>query len=264
MTVTPAPARPLLLVTNDDGVAAAGLWDLAGAVAGLGDLAVVAPAREQSWTGRAHRSDPGGGDGLRSVVARPHPAPAGVDDLRCCLAVAATPARCVRLALDGLGLRPALVVSGVNPGSNVGGLVTASGTLGAAWEAAGDGIPAVAFSRPERTAAGQQDALHAQVRRVVERVLAVGLPAGAAVLNVNLPADVRDDTGWAVTTTATASVYGHRFTPSAQDDGSTVWGLEFVLREAGHADPGSDLAALREGAVSLTFLPARHGMSVTW
>ena len=84
--------RPLLLVTNDDGVDAPGLWDLVAAVDGLGDIAVIAPAREQSWAGRAHRSDPD---------------PAAADDA-----------------------------------------IHTSGTVGAAWEAAGSEVPALAFSRP--------------------------------------------------------------------------------------------------------------------
>jgi 5'-nucleotidase len=197
------------------------------------------------------------------VVSR-ETAPPGDVDLVCCHAVAATPARCVRLALDGIGLRPAVVLSGINSGSNVGALVTASGTLGAAWEAAGDRLPAVAFSRPERMHSAQRRGVGAHVRAVVERVLRSGLPQGAAVLNVNLPLEVDADAPWVVTTSSAASLYGHRMSPGAQDDGSTLWALDFLLHEAADAEPGSDLGALRDGNVSLTFLPSRHGLAVSW
>ncbi|MBI4942182.1 MAG: 5'/3'-nucleotidase SurE [Actinobacteria bacterium] len=258
-------ARPLLLVTNDDGIAAHGLWDLVRAVAGLGDVAVVAPAREQSWTGRAHRSDPDetGTDPVTAVVSREVAAPEDVEPA-CCHAVAATPARCVRLALDGLGLRPAVVLSGINSGSNVGALVSASGTLGAAWEAAGDLLPAVAFSRPERMDRTQVPVMLAHVRSVVGRVLSDGLPAGAAVLNVNFPSEVAADAPWTTTTTSGTSLYGHRMTPGPQDDGTTRWALDFLLHEVAHVEPGSDLEALRDGSVSLTFLPSRQGLTATW
>jgi len=257
--------RPLLLVTNDDGIGAPGLWDLVRAVSRLGDVAVVAPVREQSWTGRAHRSDPdeAGTDLVSAVVSRGI-SPLEAIELVSCHAVAGTPARCVRLALDGLGLRPAVVLSGINSGSNVGALVTASGTLGAAWEAAGDLVPAVAFSRPERMDAAQIPAVLEHVRAVVERVLRSGLPAGAAVLNVNVPIEVAADAPWAVTTSSAASLYGHRMTPAARYDGATVWALDSLLHEAAHIEPGSDLAALRDGNVSLTFLPARHGLAASW
>jgi broad specificity polyphosphatase/5'/3'-nucleotidase SurE len=101
-------------------------------------------------------------------------------------------------------------------------------------------------------------------RAVVEKVLRSGLSADAAVLNVNLPKTLGAGARWTVTTTSTTALYGHCMTPAEEHDGSTTWSLEFLLREAARVEPGSDLAVLRHGDVSPTFLPARHGLTVEW
>ena len=122
----------LLLVTNDDGVHAAGLAALAGALADLGDVHVIAPEREQSACGHAltlHRP-------LRVVEIRDR-----------WFAVNGTPSDCVNLGVLGfLPERPVLVVSGINHGSNLGDDVTYSGTVSAAMESTLLGVPSLAVS----------------------------------------------------------------------------------------------------------------------
>lgn len=263
MTHQPETGRPLLLVTNDDGIDAPGLWDLVRAVDGLGDLAVVAPASEQSWAGRAHRSDPGTApveELIRTVRSTERQPPGSAPALRCCVAVACTPARCVRLALTGMGLRPTLLLSGINPGSNGGALLTTSGTLGAAWEAAGSGVPAVAVSRPVPVDGPQTPQVMDQLRAVVAHVLQEGMPEDTAIVNVNFPAALSARPRWVVTRSSTRSQYRHLMTPRPPVDGVTTWDLEFRLEEADDPEPGSDLAVLREGDIGLTLLPARHGL----
>jgi 5'-nucleotidase len=166
------------------------------------------------------------------------------------------------VALDGLGVRPTLVLSGINPGNNVGALLTASGTLGAAWEAADSGIPAMAFSRADETAFLDPSALAGHVRDLVARGLRHGLPSGSAILNANFPSHVTPSTGWALTTTATGSLYGHVVVRAEEGGGRTIWDLTVKRNAPSAIEEGSDLAALLAGLVSLTFLPRRVGVLV--
>src|SRR3990172_5463675 len=120
----------VILVTNDDGVHAAGLVALAAALDELGEVYVVAPDREQSAVGHAltlHRP-------LRVTQ---------LGERR--FAVNGTPSDCVNLAVLGLlPGRPVLVAAGINHGSNLGDDVTYSGTVSAALEGAPLGGPAIA------------------------------------------------------------------------------------------------------------------------
>src|SRR5215468_7919820 len=161
----------VILVTNDDGVHAAGLAALAAALEDLGDVYVVAPDREQSAVGHAltlHRP-------LR--VDR-------VGDRR--FAVNGTPSDCVNLGVLGLLPEPpVLVASGINHGSNLGDDVTYSGTVSAAMEGTLLGVPSMAVSHVDGDATGFEVA--GQVARLVAaRVLVEGLPA-KTLLNVNVP-----------------------------------------------------------------------------
>src|SRR5438477_487774 len=122
----------VLLVTNDDGVHAAGLAALAEALEPLGEVWVLAPEREQSACGHAltlHRP------------LRPHQ----VGERR--FSVNGTPSDCVNLGVLGfLPERPALIASGINHGSNLGDDVTYSGTVSAAMEGTLLGVPSLAVS----------------------------------------------------------------------------------------------------------------------
>ncbi len=161
----------VILIANDDGIHAAGLAALEGALAPLGDVYVVAPDREQSAVGHAltlHRP-------LR--VDR-------VGERR--FAVNGTPSDCVNLGVLGLLPEPpVLVVSGINHGSNLGDDVTYSGTVSAAMEGTLLGVPSMAVSQLEGDAGGFEGA-----RRIAElvaaRVLVEGLPA-KTLLNINVP-----------------------------------------------------------------------------
>src|SRR5262245_61886880 len=126
--------RPILLVTNDDGVHARGLHLLREALLPLGHVVVVAPTNEQSATSHAITID-------RPLRHLQH-----ATDVH---SIDGTPADCVYLALFEprfLPRRPALVVSGVNHGNNLGTSVFYSGTIAGAREGALRGIPAIAFS----------------------------------------------------------------------------------------------------------------------
>lgn len=139
-TTTEAPAEPLrVLVTNDDGVGAAGIDALVQGlltIEGL-EVTVVAPLENQSGSGGSTTEGPL--TATQTTTASGYPA----------TAVAGFPADTIVWALDqgGIAFVPDLVVSGINEGQNIGPLVDVSGTVGAARAAALRGIPAIAASQ---------------------------------------------------------------------------------------------------------------------
>ena len=161
---------PVLLVTNDDGIHAAGLAALARAVEGLGEVHVLAPEREQSACGHALTLH-------RPLRVEP------LGERR--FSVNGTPSDCVNLSVLGfLPERPVLVLSGINHGSNLGDDVTYSGTVSAAMEGTLLGIPSIAVS----LASGHDFEDAGRIARLVAmRVLVSGLP-DKTLLNVNVPA----------------------------------------------------------------------------
>ncbi|MEL6151305.1 MAG: 5'/3'-nucleotidase SurE [Chloroflexota bacterium] len=128
--------RPLIMFTNDDGIASPGLWTVAQAFADLAEVLIVAPMKQQSGTGRSLPNDTTG-----AVIAQEgKPLPA--------FAVDGTPAQAVQHGVMEIAMRkPSLIISGINYGENTGNGVTISGTVGAAFEAASFGIPAIAVSQ---------------------------------------------------------------------------------------------------------------------
>ena len=164
-------ATPLILVSNDDGIHSEGITALAEALRPLGEVVVVAPDREQSAMSHAltlHRP-------LRVNARGPG-----------CWAVDGTPTDCVNLAINGiLPRKPALVVSGIIPGANLGDDVTYSGTVSAAMEGTLLGVASIAMSL-----VGRQEHVFAAAARfaagLAERVLREGLPPDT-LLNVNVP-----------------------------------------------------------------------------
>jgi len=160
-----------ILVTNDDGIAAPALYLLRQELAGLGKVHIVAPDRDQSAMSHALTLQ------RPFRIDRPEPDVYAIDG---------TPTDCVVAGMHGLLPEPpALVVSGVNRGANMGDDVFYSGTVAAAIEGAMQGVPAIAVSL---VTSGRGDYAYACgfVRRLVEVVLKEGLPP-KCVLNVNVP-----------------------------------------------------------------------------
>lgn len=161
-----------ILVANDDGILSPGLQMLADACEGIGLVTVVAPDREQSAQSHA------------LTMSRPL-RPVRRSDRS--WQVDGTPTDCVLLALEALmPERPALVLSGINHGPNLGEDVLYSGTVSAAMEAVVLGIPGVAISfagRDEHLLSGYRDLVAALVRRIA------ALPdfPRNTLLNINLP-----------------------------------------------------------------------------
>ncbi len=157
-------ARPLILVSNDDGITSRGILNLVNVMKELGEVIVVAPDGPQSGMGHAITV----GDTLRlneSFIFE------GVRAFEC----SGTPADCIKMARHFVlkdERQPDVVVSGINHGSNTSISVLYSGTMSAAIEGAIEGVPAIGFS--------------------LEQVLKKGLPKGVA-LNVNIPAKKNDN-----------------------------------------------------------------------
>ena len=179
--------RPLILITNDDGIRSRGLLAAASACDPLGDLLIVAPAHQQSAVGRSKPPSSSGRifEELLLVNGRQITG----------YAIEGTPAQVVEYAFVELADRvPALVVSGINFGENIGEGITTSGTVGAALEAASFGLPALATSLqtdPKNyfTHDAELDFAVAAhfVRQVAAAVLTHGLPAGAELLKIDVP-----------------------------------------------------------------------------
>lgn len=162
----------LILLSNDDGIEAAGLRALEAAMADLGEVWTVAPATEQSAKSHAltmHEPLRVTSHGERRY------------------AVSGTPADSVYLAAHHLLPRkPDLVVSGINRGSNLSNDVMYSGTVAAAREAASFDIPSVAVSLWARSRDPNWGTAQKVARRVVEETIRRGLPGGI-LLNLNVP-----------------------------------------------------------------------------
>jgi 5'-nucleotidase len=196
---------PLIVLVNDDGIRSPGLRALAQAIRSIGEVLIVAPRDQQTSTGR---SLTGGG------VAEPVDFPIDGKRVRA-FAVAASPAMAVRYAiLVYAERRPALVVSGINYGENVGSGVTISGTVGAALEAASMGFPVLAVSRVVHakyhfTHSGEIDFAVAAhfARKFARRILEHGMPRGADVVNLNVPENARATTPWRWTRVSRRNYY---------------------------------------------------------
>lgn len=166
-----------ILLTNDDGIYAPGLWVLYRHLAAEHRVTVIAPDRERTAVGHGITLN----EPLRARQVTVNGGERG-------LAVSGTPADCIKLgvgAILGADERPDVVVSGINPGANLGVNINYSGTVAAAREAALHALPAVAVSLLGR--AGRHYATAARfVAGLLPRMAAQGLPFGTC-LNVNVP-----------------------------------------------------------------------------
>jgi len=244
--------KPLILITNDDGIDSPGLAALAPALEPLGDLLIVAPFKQQTSMGRS-RSQEEGRDGrlfTREITAGGKSWPA--------FAVNATPALVVDHALQQLADRPvSLVVSGINYGENVGSCVTVSGTIGAALEAADHGIPAIAASL-EHDHSGPHDdlpdidfsvAAHF-VQLFAGRLLTMTLPEDVDLLKIDIPSSARVGSPWMVTHQDSLAYYQPRV-----EHGRDAFAGDNIFihwqQKGQYNEHGSDAYALAKGIISV-------------
>ena len=220
-----------ILVTNDDGVGAAGIAALAAALKPLGQVTVVAPATEMSAS--AHSL----------TLTRPlrvKTISKGV------YSVDGTPTDCVYLAIyEILGREVDLVVSGVNWGWNLGDDITYSGTVAAALEGTLLGVPSFAISR-ERSKPMSYARAAIFARALARRIHDHGLPK-SIYLNVNVPAGALRGV---VVARQGRRMYQDVILPEAGEGGETLY------RIGGYPEweeqPGSDISAFRSGYITIT------------
>lgn len=168
--------RPLILITNDDGVTAKGLKELSEVMRLFGDVVVVAPDRHMS--------------GMSNAITVDHPIRVnkivdeeGYQVFKC----SGTPVDCVKLAFHHLlDRKPDFVVSGINHGANSSISVMYSGTMGGALEGCIHGIPSIGFSLNDYDHEADFARAKIYVARVFQQVAENGLPP-LVCLNVNIP-----------------------------------------------------------------------------
>ena len=237
--VAQAPAQPgaayRILVANDDGVRAPGILAVAQALKALGEVTVIAPAENQSGKGHSITiSEPI----FRDEVTLP----GGIR----AIGLTATPASTMKVALMKIvAPKPDLVVSGINRGYNLGLSSYLSGTVGAAREAAFQGIPAIAASlgmpASDYTAAAEA------VLRIARQIKENSLPRGV-FLNVNVPHGATK--GVVVATQGMTPGGKEGFEERKHPNGRTYYWN--VFEEGGSDAEGTDVWAVQQGYVAIT------------
>lgn len=231
-----------ILVTNDDGVQAPGLLALAQEMRKLGRVTVFAPDRNWSASGHVKTLD-------RPLRVRE----TILADGTAAFMSDGAPSDCVALCLLGLTDPIDIVVSGINPNANISHDVTYSGTVTAAMEAVISGVKGVAVSldSPEGFKGVLDYSTSASVaRRVVEKVMADGLPEGV-VLNVNVPYLKENELKGYMITRQGLRVYRDALDQRLDPRGKPYYWIGGQA-PTGVAEEGTDFGALSEGYVSIT------------
>ena len=236
-------SKPLILVTNDDGIHSPGLRAATNSVIGLGDVLVVAPCQQWSGASRCFHSDSTGiiHSHLIDTVAGPL-------EVFC---VDATPAQTVLHAMLRLAPRkPDLLVVGINFGENLGADATISGTVGAALQGATEGIPSLAVSlqTPKETHTEPSEDIDFSTAThfahlFAQRALDTAFPFDLDALKIDIPEKASTQTQWRVTRVSRQTYF--RAIPPAPSELSQQVRVDY---EAGwdlaSLEPDSDIYAL--------------------
>lgn len=237
-----------ILLTNDDGIAAPGLWAAANALRLAGEVFVVAPDREQSGVGAALS--------LRSALrVKPEPVDSRLSGSSdgshpvTAYSVEGTPGDSCILALESVVGAVDLVVSGINAGSNLGWDVLVSGTVGAAVQGFVRGYPTIAISVGSVTNPRFETA--ARLLGLLARRLSEDPPAPGLFLNVNLPNMAADRIGGLKVTQLGNRSYGE----SVREDGQGEDRRYRIARNrpiSGNSVDGTDIWAVKNNYISVT------------
>ena len=235
-----------ILLTNDDGIAAPGIWAAARTLAGMGKVTMVAPATNYSGYGAALPP-------TRSFSYFPYRRPDGHPDNVTAYSLAGTPASCAHVGLSGvMGGGPFdLVVSGINLGSNLGRDVFYSGTVGAALTAHLLGVPAIAISLDAGPAGIAHWNAAAWALDEVVRLWRENPEPAPVVFNVNVPnLPVANLEGTLITSPTNAScLTKYRFSPDPHNEKTLA-----VIHQADASvpEPWTDAWAVELGYVAIT------------
>ncbi len=232
--------KPLILVTNDDGVSAPGIRALISVMSEIGTVVVVAPDSPQSATGHSITIN----DTL--YINKISKDDAAILEYSC----SGTPVDCVKLAVNEiLKRKPDLCVSGINHGSNSSINVIYSGTMSAAVEAGIEGVPAIGFSLLDYGWNANFEPIKSFIKSITLEVLEKGLPE-SVVLNVNFPKlEEKDIKGIKVCRQAKA-IWTEKFDKRQTPQGRDYYWLtgEFINQDNGE---DTDEWALANGYISL-------------
>ena len=244
--------RPLILITNDDGIKSPGLRAAAAVCERLGDVLIVAPYQQQSGAGRSMPSTSEGRIFAEQVSINGHTLTG--------YGIEGTPAQVVQHGLFEIAPRPvSLVVSGINYGENLGEGITVSGTVGAAMEAASFGTPAIAISL--QTAAEHYLSHSEEVdfstaahflRQFVRAILDRGLPPETDLLKIEIPQQATPETPHRWTRLSRQRYFYPVILPrqSPADPGPLGWEVRVQFDRV---EPGSDIqAVVIDKVVSIT------------
>lgn len=171
-------SRPLILITNDDGITSPGIRALVDAVKDLGEVVIIAPDSPQSGMGHAITIN-------KPLRIDRNDLYGDIESYHC----SGTPVDCVKLAHHQILRRlPDIVLSGINHGSNAAINVLYSGTMSAAVEGAIEGIPSIGFSLLDYSYHADFSHCKPYVQQITKQVLSNKMPSGT-LLNVNFPKD---------------------------------------------------------------------------
>ena len=232
--------KPLILITNDDGIQAKGIRSLIEAVRPLGDIVVLAPDGMRS--------------GMSSAITAYVPirlSIAHIEDGLIEYACTGTPVDCVKLAMNEiLDRRPDLIISGINHGSNSAVCVIYSGTMGAALEGSIFGIPSFGISLAGQSSKRSDDFTNAAyyAHKIAAQILAEGLPPRIC-LNVNVP-DQPEIKGMKICS-QTEGQWTGEFMKANDPLGKDVYWLTGEFQNAQPHDTTTDEWALNNGYVAI-------------
>ncbi|MGO4822398.1 MULTISPECIES: 5'/3'-nucleotidase SurE [unclassified Flavobacterium] len=232
--------KPLILVTNDDGVSAPGLRALIDVMSQIGEVLVVAPDKPQSAMGHAIT--------INSTLYLNKLSKE--NDLITEYSCSGTPVDCVKLAVNEiLKKKPDLCVSGVNHGSNSSINVIYSGTMSAAVEAGIEGIPAIGFSLSDYDWNADFETIKSFLRKITLEVLNNGLPKDV-VLNVNFPKLKKEEIKGIKICRQAKAMWAEKFDKRITPQGKDYYWLagEFVNLDKGE---DTDEWALHNGYISV-------------
>ncbi|MDR2916214.1 MAG: 5'/3'-nucleotidase SurE [Tannerella sp.] len=229
--------KPLILISNDDGVDAEGLIRLTNALRNLGEIVVFAPDGPRSGMSCAITSS-------RPITYKKLSQEEGLTVYSC----TGTPTDCVKLVLsEVLPVKPDLLVSGINHGGNHALAVHYSGTMGAAFEGCVFSVPSIGVSLDKYTSGSDFSESCRLIRILAEQVLKKGLPDGV-YLNLNVP-NITKVRGIAVGRQTTGK--WEREYNREEKDGMTEYWLTGDFEMSGPAYPDNDITLLDEGYASL-------------
>lgn len=230
--------RPLILITNDDGVHAKGINEITECLRDLGDIIVFAPDGARSGMGSAITS-------LIPIKYKLIKEEPGLKVYSC----TGTPVDCVKLAINEiLDRQPSLLVSGINHGGNYAICVQYSGTMGAAAEGCIFGIPSIGISSMDHQADADFTECCRLGHSLAKWVIKNGLPAGT-YLNLNVP--ITPQVKGLKLCRQAAGRWTNEFKRSENAVGEPVFWLTGAFVNAEPIHPENDTLALENGYASL-------------